>query len=409
MKYLNYIFFLTVMLAFSCDPEGVAVHDTGDDTAPQNVADMTVTPTVGGGILNYTLPMDEDLLYVKARYEIAPGRWRESKSSVYARNIELDGFDKVGEKTVYVSTEDREGNVSEENEVAFSPLEPQYITTQKSLETQETWGGINVKFHNQVQKELALICLVKDVSGGYVESETYYTTAKEEDINFRGYEDVKQTFGLVVRDRWGNYSDTLLVEHTPWFEMEIDRTKYKKMKLPGEPSLDNWHGLYKEMIDGITGQKTNYGHTKGNTKLPVVFTIDMQQDAKLSRFILWQRRGGYIYKHHNPKVWELWGSAKAPAPDGSDEGFVKLGEYHCVKPSGRPSGDNTEEDKIAAAMGDELILPLDAPVVRYLRFKMFESWTGGLEFMAAEIAAFGAPPDKLPDTALEKQGSKQND
>ena len=165
MKYLNYIFFLTVMLAFSCDPEGVAVHDTGDDTAPQNVADMTVTPTVGGGILNYTLPMDEDLLYVKARYEIAPGRWRESKSSVYARNIELDGFDKVGEKTVYVSTEDREGNVSEENEVAFSPLEPQYITTQKSLETQETWGGINVKFHNQVQKELALICLVKDASG----------------------------------------------------------------------------------------------------------------------------------------------------------------------------------------------------------------------------------------------------
>ena len=56
-------------------------------------------------------------------------------------------------------------------------------------------------------------------------------------------------------------------------------------------------------------------------------------------------------------------------------GWVKLVENGEVKkPSGRPPQDNTAEDLAQAAAGEEFLVPIEAPPVRYIRFVNLENW-----------------------------------
>ena len=41
-------------------------QDDGDTTPPSVLTIDSVTPTNGGGIISYTLPNDDDILYVRA-------------------------------------------------------------------------------------------------------------------------------------------------------------------------------------------------------------------------------------------------------------------------------------------------------------------------------------------------------
>src|SRR3546814_11935428 len=69
---------------------------------------------------------------------------------------------------------------------------------------------------------------------------------------------------------------------------------------------------------------------------------------------------------------------------GGEGGWVKLLECEMIKPSGRPLGNNTLEDEEVALAGHEFTFPLDAPPVRYLRFKILETW-GGTDYMWIKI------------------------
>src|SRR3546814_19812046 len=74
---------------------------------------------------------------------------------------------------------------------------------------------------------------------------------------------------------------------------------------------------------------------------------------------------------------------------GGEGGWVKLLECEMIKPSGRPLGNNTLEDEEVALAGHEFTFPLDAPPVRYLRFKILETW-GGTDYMwIRELTFFG--------------------
>src|SRR5690554_2494050 len=89
------IYILMLLMPFawiSCKEEGRT--DFVDDAAPApaQVTKVTVTNKTGGAVLRYVMPVDENLLYVRAEYEITPGVVRETKSSYYKDSLVLEGF-----------------------------------------------------------------------------------------------------------------------------------------------------------------------------------------------------------------------------------------------------------------------------------------------------------------------------
>ncbi|WP_082063483.1 DUF5000 domain-containing lipoprotein [Draconibacterium sediminis] len=379
---------ITIMLMISaCEEDKIALHESGDSIPPQNVSEVNIEPLAGGAKITFSLPKEEDLLMVKVIYEIAPGRNREASCSLYSNELVLSGFGDISEKRFEIFTIDRSGNESERNYFTFMPLTPPVQTIFSTLKIQSDFGGVHINWENAGNEEIAIITLVQDTFGDFNEEDVLYTMVTEGDYAVRGFKAEEKTFGFVIRDRWDNFSDTLFANLTPWFEEELERSKFRQMGLPGGANLSNWGGNFSQMIDGVTTVDGNYGHTSGNPSLPVVFSIDLKVKAKLSRFIHWQRWAWY-YRHHNPKKWELWGS-NDPNPDGSDDGWFKLGEYESFKPSGLPIGKLSNEDIDYASTGEESVIPLDAPAVRYIRYKMTESWAGGTDFMVGEITAYG--------------------
>ena len=56
---LLFTLFTILLFAFSCEEK-----ESGDVTAPGKLAIESITPTNGGGIISYTLPDDNDILFV---------------------------------------------------------------------------------------------------------------------------------------------------------------------------------------------------------------------------------------------------------------------------------------------------------------------------------------------------------
>src|SRR5690606_34653968 len=77
----------------------------------------------------------------------------------------------------------------------------------------------------------------------------------------------------------------------------------------------------------------------------------------------------------NVKQFELWGSND---PGEGDDGWELLGAFEVVKPSG-PGAQLTAEDRAAAANGMDFSIPVSAPAVRYVRFRI--------------ISTFASPPN----------------
>src|SRR5690606_35307007 len=70
--------------------------------------------------------------------------------------------------------------------------------------------------------------------------ETYYTSQREGLFFARGFESTEQSFGVYMRDRWENYSDTLVRNLTPLFEEELDKSRFAEVRLP----TDTWQKRY---------------------------------------------------------------------------------------------------------------------------------------------------------------------
>lgn len=120
--------------------------------------------------------------------------------------------------------------------------------------------------------------------------------------------------------------------------------------------------------------------------------------AKLSRIVIWDYpeyvgSGGYDRAYYYlgcPRRFEIWGSTDPPE-DGSWDNWHKLGEYEEVKPSGLPYGQQNDEDYTTANAGVSWDFDINAPRVRYLRFKSLENWGGTTNLGIAEVQIYGDP------------------
>lgn len=378
--------------ATACKREIHGPLETGGD-APGKISKTTVENLPGAAKITYTLPDNADVLYVTAGFEIRPGVKKEEKASLYKNFVLLEGFADTLEHTVTLTVVSKSEKKSEPVVVKVKPLLPPYIAVFRSLIVKEDWGGLSITYANTTQADVSIMTLT-DTAGAFESVDNYYTKLPAGSYALRGYDSVSRKFGIAVKDRWGNVSDTMINVYKPLYEKKLDKTRFQVVELPTDvKSEDNWGDmsvprLWDGSIDGW-----DMFHSKPHA-VPMWITFDMGVTAQLSRTTLWQRQDdqSLMYAQNNVKRYELWGSVN-PNPDGSwDNSWTKLVAGTVKKPSGRPLGEVAQEDLDAIRLGDEQSIPLSMPRVRYIRIKILETFqTGASAANIAEISIWGQP------------------
>lgn len=359
-----------------------------DGVAPGPVGNTSVVNLNGSATITYTVPSDDDLQYVKATYTSKQGVLRETKVSRYNNNLTVLGFGDTSAYQVSLYAVDKGENISAPVVVTVHPKTPLFKLVRDSLAAIPDFGGLNVSFKNFKEDNVAIVVLANDSLGNFVPANTLYTKLKKGDFSVRGFKSEKTKFGIFTRDRWGNLSDTLYVNLTPFFEIRLDRTKMRGLVLPTDAPL-GYSGNLAALFDGDVSNTGGYYHTGDAAKMPQWFTYDMGISVKLSRLTYFMRQG-YYYSLHNPRNVEIWGTNN-PSPDGSFAGWTLLTTHNQVKPSGLPAGQLSQDDITAATAGETITFPLSIPKVRYIRFKTTRNWSDGTYVNFNEIYMFGDP------------------
>jgi hypothetical protein len=386
---------LLMLVALTGCQEDKQYINLNDDNAPAPVSNTRIEPIPGGAKIFYTLPNDKSLRYVRAEYEIRPGEKKEAKSSNYTNYVVVDGFPDTKEHEIKLYAVSQGEKSSSVVVVKVNPLTPPLQEVFNTLNFKPTFGGLFVTYENQGEASMALTLLTRNANGEMAEVDTYYSKLKDGKFSARGFAAEKRTFGVVVRDRWGNLSDTAFAEITPVFEEMIPKP-FQTFNLPTDTYLP--HAGAGNTVDKIWDDKLSAAgggvsvlHTIPGSGMPQQFTFDMKIKAKLSRFKIFGRGPGkdWVFKQGAPKKWEMWGSNN-PDPQGSWSGWVKLMDCESIKPSGLPVGTNSDDDiNLSMVVGEDFIFPEEAPAVRYIRFKTLETYDYLDYIYIAELTFWG--------------------
>ena len=394
MKKIIYIIapFLLLVCLTNCKEEPVGLPST-DSNPPGTIKNPVVENLPGAAIISYDLPDDNDLLGVKAVYMIN-GKEKFTNATMYGNSLKVEGFGSTEEQTVLLYSVDRSFNESEPVPVKVQPKTPPVHSVFETISIQIDFGGIQIQWENENKADVSIHILAADSIGELSEADVVYSNFKEGAFSTRGFDDTERMFAVFVRDRWDNYSDTLQGMFTPMFEMELDKSKWKRQIFLGDntTALGGW--AFENIFDGIMGDN-GWHTTGGNGEYPIRFTLDLGIVAKLSRYKIWERRD-YEYFHHNPRKWKVYGTdnPRMDIPQDQDywkEGYKEDWAFLGIAESIKPSGDGpiTNEDREYSRAGLEFIVPLDAPPVRYLRFEVDQTWAGSGELHFSEISFWG--------------------
>lgn len=383
----NYFLLLAVLvfIAFACKDEPVGQQPT-DDVVPGAISNVKVQNTPGGAILTYKLPTDEDLLYIKAVFNLKDGLKSESRASMYTDTLRVAGFGDMLPREVTLIAVDRSRNESAPVKVTINPLEPSVITIGKTLYLVADFGGVHAYWDNMTRAEVSVVLLKEDNNKEYVPIQTFYSTMAVGEGAKRGMDTIPAKFGVYVQDRWSNRSDIKYFTVTPIYETKFDRLKFRELKLPNdEPSAWGW--VMPRLWDNTIGDQ-GFHTGNGTGRWPHAFTIDLGVTGKISRIIEWQRQGTYFYMHGNLKKFEVYGSETLD-PTGNWDSWKLLMTCNSIKPSGLPVGQVSAEDKAWASAGEEFINSPMNPKVRYIRIKALQSWSDGDFLHISELQFFG--------------------
>ena len=395
MKKIYIIISLFICLLIGCKEDNLHIpYGYNDGTAPGKVEILSYIPQAGGAEINFKSPDDEDLMYIVAKYTLASGKEMESRVSAYSNKLKVEGFGDTEEKTITFYAVDRMENVGESVTCKVVPLTPSYIEAYNTLEMNETFGGIAITMKNPSASDLTVEVITPDSLNQWSTAQTQYTAAKQISVTIRGYEHKERVFGVIVKDRWDNRTDTAFTTVVPWEEYELDKSKFQEVRLDNDIAMNAWGHWMGKMWNGSHnyGDEWDMAHSPDFASFPVWFTFDLGVTTELSRYMYWQRLGdNYLYQHGNMKEWESWGRADKPDQSGSWDGWTLLTKCESYKPSGLPAGQFSTEDKEYATAGEEFMFPTDIPPVRYIRFKALSTFAGARFIHIMEVSFFGKP------------------
>lgn len=388
-----------LLAAMGCREEEIGPIEN-DPTPPGQVSNMRAEALPGGARITYTLPASRNLLYVAAELSTRQGQLRQFKASYYTNELTIDGLGDTAAYEVKLYSVNKSEKRSEPVTVTIHPLPPPYTTTFKTFKLSADFGGINLQFSNPTGADLVIGLCGKDSAGNFGLLDNYYTNLKEGNYTFRGLPAEKARYGVFIRDKWGNTSDTLFEELTPLFEKMLDKSKFREIKLPGDGPVyttewnialrncwdGKWSSDFSLPYDGSGNNWLNVSTDGPYDGTPVYITIDLGVSAQISHFRL---NHYYRYINKAPRKYELWGTNNPPA-DGSWNNWTKILEYEQVKPSGQPGEQYNDADAENWLRGDQANFPQGLPPFRYIRFRCLENWMGNGNLSFSEITFWGA-------------------
>src|SRR5690554_3531470 len=150
----KYFLMIIIIIVASCEEFERGTPVDADDVAPDPVSNVEIENTPGGAVISYTLPKNENLLYVMAEYTLSNGKVMEKKSSYFSNQLILEGFADTLEYNVNLYSISRGGLKSEPVPVTIKPLTPPIIEAFNSIKMNPTFGGLKVFFENESEAEL---------------------------------------------------------------------------------------------------------------------------------------------------------------------------------------------------------------------------------------------------------------
>ena len=386
----NYIsFIITVVIGFTlfaCQEEPFGQQPI-DNVPPGPISDVKVKSIPGGCILTYSLPQDKDLLYVKAVYSLTGGIISDVRTSLYLDTLTINGFGDIAEKEIKLIAVDRSRNESPVVIVKVAPLEPIIYSVGKSLDLIASFGGLNAYWSNPSKEQIAVyITRVKDSSSSdEVPVASFYNSLAIGNMAIHGLDTVSVKFGMYAKDRWGNRSEVKYFMLKPLFEAYFDKAKFREVNLPGDGPIRNPMTKLWNEIRSIEGEY--FDTSWGTGIMPQSFTFDLGVTGRVSRIVNWPRQYT-LFWNENFRYFEVWG-CKTLDVSGSWDSWTKLADCESIKPSGLPSQQNTAEDIESVKNGENFPISPKMPSVRYLRFKVLESWDKVDAIESTEIDVYG--------------------
>ncbi|MDE1190843.1 MAG: DUF5000 domain-containing lipoprotein [Arachidicoccus sp.] len=369
---------------------------TSDNKAPGPVSNVKATSGPGTVTLTYTLPSDENLLYVEAKYALNDGEEKVVKSSYYSSTMTLEGFGDTLEHAIRLYSVNKSEVASKDAvSVTAKAAENSIWEVFRSLSVIPDFAGIRIQATNKTRSNV-VIQVLKDSLGEWYPYEAVYTSTDSINQAIRGLDTIAKKFAFYVRDKFQNNTDTLFSTLTPLYETTIPKSGYKSYPLPGDAAVQWSSTAISNLWDGYT-QLWPYVCVSGpvTTLTPHYWTIDIGETAQLSRIIIWDypeylNSGRAYYYAGDPYIFEVWGSPNPPL-DGSWNNWSLLGHYQEVKPSGSAYGTWTDEDYSEAAAGFSWDFNVNVPKMRYIRIKCIKNWSGTSYMSLGEIQVYGDP------------------
>jgi hypothetical protein len=390
----------------SCSEDKVG-QPPKDSIPPSPVFNVQIEELPGGAMLMYELPNEPDISYVKGEF-LFQGEKRVVRSSIYSNYLIVEGLGSVEPVEISLYLVDHSENVSEPVSRTFTPRRPPIESILESMELVADFSGCNVAWENPLGIEIGVFFFAADDEGALEEVDVLFTPAMKYNYTMRKKEGQfgtdERLFAVTIMDKWGNTSDTVQAIITPFLEKQIDKTRFLEVGLPYDNTTVNNNRPLRNTWDGNTG---SIWHTVAGaiTVSPQFFTIDLGIEAKLSRFMLWNRGESYYYNQHNPQFFEVWGTKELKTGEPEEYWYEDwkndwelLGDYEVVKPSGSPLGTVTADDRAIADAGFQFPFPLSGEAARYVRFVVKQTFMNTLALHIAEITFFGSDGnDELDD------------
>ena len=367
-----------------------------DPTVPLQVSNLQVTNGNGNATISYKLPDDSRLMFVKAVYKITTGQQYETKASYYNNTLLVQGFADTLEHEVTIISVSRSNVESAPLTVKIKPLVAPIWQVQRSIQVINAFGGYNLAAANVSKSDISIIVVKKNVFNEYEadNNQSIYTNADSVLNKIRGLDTSEYRFGFLVKDRWGNKTDTMFKSIKPLYETLIPKTNYNVFNLPGDASqVTNGAALVYAWDNRLGWPYTSFTNQQGTGGTnPHMISFDMGALAKVSRVYIRPFPEGNLYYYLSTmKRFEIYGSA-APNLNGAlDNTWRLLGSYTLVKPSGLAYGTDNAADQAAGAAGFSWEADVSAPKVRYIRIRCLENFAGGTNQSINELAVYGDP------------------
>ena len=371
-------------------------HEDLETSPPGILSNVSVTPTNGGGIISYTLPSDDDILYVKAVYTNSQGAEVFRVSSKHNTSVEITGLSQLTPVKVKLFVVDVNENISETVAIDFTPLESFIFLVQESIQITPDLGGVKITWENIASK--TVFVYVHILEGADEDIRILSSNNPQESIFIRGLPPSEISISTKIEDFDGNITE--LEEkgtYIPLFEEKIDKSTWTLVSgqsINGNAYEGRTVNFWDDVVDTVeTDADNSYfiatrENNGGSLNFPLDIVIDLNKNVKIQRFIVWQRaywyQGGgvtYHYQEENIKSFNLYASSDAQT-------WSLLGEFDIGDPR-NGAGEIPAPAFQEAIDGHEFSLENTSEVFRYLKFQITSNYGSTQITVGSEITLFG--------------------